>query len=267
MNSFQSKNFYFSFHEGKLTLKSFIEEKEFKTNQTKSKRCQKVQKSLCIDFLSGFFSNLRKREIKTSKEILAKAVGRKKSYSSLIDLTSGLGRDAFYFFCLGFHVLALERSFVSYALLKDALKRASKDPSLGPSLKERFHLIHAEALDFLKNISEDNRPDVIYLDPMFSDELKRKKKSLPRQNIQILREIEREELKSGIQKTDVQVLLKGALEKAKFRVVLKRPLKAPILFENLNHYVFKGKSIRYDTYFCSSHSLSKIKTKAIKDQA
>lgn len=201
-----------------------------------------------IDFLSGFFSYLKKKGIKGS-EPLAKASGRKKKYNTLLDLTAGFGRDAFYFFCLGFQVRAIEKSKLIYSFLKKAYQEALKDKDLGPLIKENLHFIYGNSFNYLNCIGEEEKPDVIYLDPFFPKPLVKKKESaLSPRWIQILKGIE----ESEAFKADEAGLLNLALKKAKHRVILKRPLRAsfiePLGFKK-NYHSYKGKLVRYDTYF------------------
>ena len=59
----------------------------------------------------------------------------------------------------------IERSLVVAALLQDGLARAALDPEIGPWVRERMELLHGPAVETLLGLTE--RPDVIYLDPMF----------------------------------------------------------------------------------------------------
>src|SRR5262245_12957252 len=72
---------------------------------------------------------------------LGRAVG--KTTRTVLDATAGVGHDAALLACMGYQVLAVERSPIIAALLQDALKRALEDESLRDSLGERLQIVQA----------------------------------------------------------------------------------------------------------------------------
>lgn len=179
-------------------------------------------------------ADLRRRVQAGRQQGIAKAVGISKlSDLQVLDGTGGLGRDAFTLAALGARVTVVERSPVVAALLLDALRRAQEQPGL-QAAASRMAVCHAETLDALTQ----GRVDVVYLDPMYPDDGKR---ALPAKEMQILRD-----LTGG--DADADALLVPALEAARRRVVVKRPLKAPPLAGCKPGLVFAGTQARFDVY-------------------
>lgn len=182
-------------------------------------------------------------------QMIAKAVGVKAGvYPRVLDATAGLGKDAFVLATLGCNVQMLERSPCVHALLESGLASARyfaayDDPVLKQILA-RMELLNADSHDYLAQIADDDRPDVIYLDPMFPDRQKTaevKKEMVAFHNI-----VGKDE--------DADTLLEKALAKANYRVVVKRPRKAPYIgmasmgAGKVPSYQLEGKSSRFDIY-------------------
>ncbi len=159
----------------------------------------------------------------------------------LLDLTAGLGTDAFLLACLGCKVTMLERSPVLGVLLQDALQRAHQ---IDWVRKLSLEFVHADARDYLTIMSTSDCPDVIYLDPMFPE---KNKSAKSRKEMHVLRDLVGEDL-------DAAELLPLSLKKATKRVVVKRPRLAPPLAEQAPDIVYEGESSRFDVYLVSSCS-------------
>jgi 16S rRNA (guanine1516-N2)-methyltransferase len=176
-------------------------------------------------------------------QMIAKAVGLKAGvYPFVLDATAGLGKDAFVLATLGCRVRMLERSPVVHALLQDGLMRARRfatdnDPGLA-QLLANMALIASDSQDYLVTVAEDDRPDVIYLDPMFPDRSK---------TADVKKEMRAFHLLVG-KDEDADALLDKALAAARYRVVDKRPRKSPFIAERAPSYQLEGKSSRYDIY-------------------
>ena len=124
-----------------------------------------------IDFLNKKFL-YRLTHVSKNKELLAKAVGIKGDYKPyVVDATAGLGRDAFLLAYLGCRVVALERVKIIAEQLQQALQLALDDPRFAAS-QINLQFIHADAKDYLTQISDRELPDVIYLDPMYPERTK-----------------------------------------------------------------------------------------------
>ena len=191
-----------------------------------------------VDFNSAKLYQ-RSHESGAAKQMLAKAVGIKPGYRpSIVDATAGLGRDSFVLASLGCHVTMIERHPIVAELLLDGLQRAARHPESQEVINRiKFHPM--QAVEHLAAIAENDRPDVVYLDPMF-----------PHRNrsAQIKKEMRLFQSMVGVDE-DVTVLLGAALRCARKRVVVKRPSKGEGVAGKEAHLVLTGKSTRYDVYF------------------
>lgn len=187
--------------------------------------------SLFVDFVNDK-SNYHRKFNSPKTELFSKALGWNSGCRSVLDLTAGLGIDAIFAAQLGFKVMALERNEAIYALLKDAQER-----SLG-HLNGDVEFRLANAKDYLEELGVEDLPDTIYYDPMYPHE---NKSALPNKNMQVFREL------IGTDEAD-ESIIKLARMKAKQRVVVKRPLKAPEVLAKPSLQI-KGKLVRYDVYF------------------
>ncbi len=195
-----------------------------------------------IDFGSGAVDHRRKFG-GGKGQTLAKAVGLHKTGSPVIlDATAGMGKDAFVFASLGASVILMERSPVSAALLSDALERGQNNPEISDIIK-RMRFIFYDATNITENTIRQwpDKPDVIYLDPMFPH---RKKTAQVKKEMLIFQKITGSDL-------DSDQLLATALNIAPKRVVVKRPIKAPYLNQQQPSYTLKMKKHRFDIYITS----------------
>ena len=162
---------------------------------------------------------------------LAKAIGR--HTHTLLDSTAGLGHDAALLACMGYRVVAVERSPIIFALLEDGLRRAMEDESLRRALGDRLTILNHDA----RQVFRELLADAIYIDPMFPP--KRKTSALAKKEIRMVRQIVGDD-------DDAADLLELARRHAG-RVVVKRPTYAPPLAENPTVSI-SGKLVRYDVY-------------------
>ncbi|MCC6136344.1 MAG: class I SAM-dependent methyltransferase [Candidatus Contendobacter sp.] len=191
-----------------------------------------------VDFLSGTAAH-RRRFGGGRNQPLARAVGLKGNASpSVIDATAGLSRDAFVLAGLGCTVRLVERSPIIAALLRDGLRRAMQDPVIGPLVNERLSLHLADSRDFLQWLDKTQRPEVIYLDPMYPH---RRKTALVGKEMRLLRQV------AGTD-PDASELLEAALTCALRRVVVKRPRLAPTLIGPSPTLHIIAPNTRFDVY-------------------
>jgi len=193
--------------------------------------------ALRIDFTAA----AARRRLQTRRsDPLARALGlRRSAPGSVLDATCGMGRDTLALLGLGCRVHALERNPVVAALLEDALLRAADDPVMGPLFAARFRLSHVDALSYLEALHDEERPDVVFLDPMYAAG---KRRALPGGATQVL-----QRLVSPDDPEADRALLAAARAGARSRVVVKRARKAPPL-EADPRSSHGSRATRYDVY-------------------
>lgn len=191
------------------------------------------QHPLHINFSDAEFS-YRLRRGGGKKEMIAKAVDAK-SDLRVVDCTAGLGRDSFLLASLGCEVTLYERSPVMALLLGDAIERALQNEALS-KIASRLHLVHGDVFDAFA--SGFDKPDVIFVDPMFPT---RKKSAKVKGEMQFLQRF------IGTDE-DATLLLQSALATGCERLVLKRPLLTDDITGLKPSFSLKGKSSRFDVY-------------------
>jgi 16S rRNA (guanine1516-N2)-methyltransferase len=183
---------------------------------------------LYADFSSATWS---KRKSEGKKQGLVRAC-KPGPGIKIIDATAGWGREAAILASFGAEVLMLERHPVMAALLSDAL--AHREPldrqPIQLSLKE------IDAYSYLNNLSHDELPDVVYIDPMHPE---RHKSALVKKEMQVLQQIIGPD-------NDALALIQLAITRAKQRVVVKWPQKAKSLLPATCS--IEGKTVRFDIY-------------------
>ncbi len=188
-----------------------------------------------IDFTSGKYDHRRKFGGGKGQP-LAKAVGMKQGHTpTIIDATAGFARDAFVLASLGSTVTMLEQSPVISLLIEDALQQQEMAPEV-QVIAERMTIHHVNAIDFLSSLQE--KPDVVYMDPMYPS---RDKSALVKKEMQALHQLIGPD-------TDSEELLTVAKQIAMRRVVVKRPKGAEYVGNQKPSASLQSKNTRYDLY-------------------
>ncbi|MCW8955547.1 MAG: class I SAM-dependent methyltransferase [Gammaproteobacteria bacterium] len=202
-------------------------------------RDNQAHNAIHVDFIEGSLAH-RKQYGGGRGQAIAKAIGLKPGTSppTIIDATAGLGKDAFVLACLGCPVTMVERSAIVATLVTDAIQRAMDDADFQNLRAHGFDLIQSNARDYLQQLDDAARPDVIYLDPMYPE---KKKSALVKKNMQILQKL------LG-QDEDTDSLLTAALNCARKRVVVKRPKGAIAIAGPKPTMAIDSKKTRYDVY-------------------
>ena len=201
--------------------------------------------SISIDFTKGALAH-RQQFGGGRGQAIAKAIGLKSGVTPrVLDATAGLAGDAFVLATLGCPMTLIERSPVLFALIEDAIERASLSDSFQPILANGFDIINADANDYIEQsiTSGSAPPDVIYIDPMFPE---RKKSALVKKDMQILQRLHQQDTDDADREN--ALLLANALRFARKRVVVKRPIHAPTISDKKPNTSIKSKKTRYDVY-------------------
>lgn len=199
---------------------------------------QKAPGPIWVNFTGGK-TDYRRRRGGGRKQTLVRAVGIKgKHNTTVLDGTGGLGQDSFVLACQGCKVEIIERNPVIASLLEDGLRRAIDDPDIGNIVEKRMALLRGDSLTELAKFSDNRRPEVVYLDPMYPH---RSKSALVKKEMRILRTLVGDD-------EDSANLLPAALMTASKRVVVKRPAYAPPLTGPKQDIIFKTKNNRFDVY-------------------
>ena len=192
-----------------------------------------------VDFVGGKVGHRRQFGGGRGQPI-AKAVGMKPGINPhILDATAGLGRDSFLFASLGAKVTMVEQSPIIAALLADGLQRGQADSDVG-EICQRISLVNVDSTQYLQQCHE--KPDVVYLDPMYPH---REKSALVKKEMRLF------QLLLG-EPGDNAELLAAALECARKRVVVKRPKGAEPLPGRKPTMSISSKNTRYDVYVLMS---------------
>jgi 16S rRNA (guanine1516-N2)-methyltransferase len=183
------------------------------------------------------------RKLNGNKELLMKAMGKKDQ--PVLDLTAGLGEDAWILARLGYKVTAIEKNPFLYQCLFEAHRSALFHPDW-KHVAGNISFIHGNSLDYLGSLNKIE--GTIYLDPMF--EFPSEPTALPRKEMQAMRELLKNEDSWDLS----QNLLELALSKGANRVVMKNPRKS-IQKNHSPSFQVIGKAMRFDIYLISSKGL------------
>lgn len=154
----------------------------------------------------------------------------------VLDATAGMGEDSLLLAAAGCQVKLYEYNPVIAALLRDALRRASKIEEL-KSIVARMELHEEDSIEAMNKL--EYVPDVIVLDPMFPE---RQKSASVKKKFQLLQKLEcpcatEEELLTAAKRVNPK------------KIVIKRPVKGAYLNGEKPDYSLDGKAIRYDVIF------------------
>lgn len=172
-------------------------------------------------------------------QLVARAVGLHKTKAPLtvVDATAGLGQDAFVLAGLGCQVTLLERNPLVHAVLADGLARAALNAECADTIARMTLVPRGSSIDWLRSQAPGS-VDVVYLDPMFPH---RDKSASVKKEMAVFRQVVGDD-------DDAIALLEAALAAARYRVVVKRPRKAPAIEGPEPATRLEGKSSRYDLY-------------------
>jgi len=169
---------------------------------------------------------------------LARAAGLKGGRTPrVLDATAGLGRDAFVLASLGCRVEMIERSPIIAVLLQDGIDRAF-DNDQTRNIARRMELHCSDAIEYLNELSPEETPDVIYMDPMYPQ---REKSASVKKEMKLFRRLVGDDV-------DSSTLLEAARKRAVYRVVVKRPSGSCGLGGVAPSMSISSTNTRYDVY-------------------
>ncbi len=183
-------------------------------------------------FVTG---DLPRRAAQPGQALVRACRGRKRPVSSLLDATAGWGGDSLTLAWHGLDVTMLERQ----PQLCDVLERALSLLAAGDraEVAARLRLRRGDVADFLADTHSRRDFDCIYIDPMFPP---RSSGAKPGKAMQILQAI--------TANYDIEQVFELALARARRRVVVKRPARAPRLDARVPDIVQREKTVRFDVY-------------------
>ena len=171
---------------------------------------------------------------KKNHKLLQALYGRVDRPLFILDACAGLGNDLFLMALGGCKILACEKNPQVFAVLSDMMKRSKQKKWFG---QDNIQLVFCAAEKMMKTWPSCSiRPDVVYLDPMFEKDFKGEVKA----NAALLKSMAEIEGSQG--------LFKLAMDFARSKVVVKRPIQAGHLSSEKPTYIIQGKTTRYDVY-------------------
>src|SRR5262245_41267816 len=187
---------------------------------------------LALDLRAGPMA----RRLRNSRrdEPLPRAIGlaRRSAPLSVVDATAGLCRDAMVLTHLGCEVDALERIPALVMLVLDAIENSA--------LAARLRVVATDAVPWLQGLTQEQRPAVVYLDPMFSESGSAQVKK----DMQVCRAL------VGPPDDPLPLFL-AARRAARERVVVKRHRDLAPIAEGVS-FAVAGSRIRFDVYLAAA---------------
>lgn len=178
----------------------------------------------------------RATSAEAGRSALAKAFGKRTT--RILDLTAGLGSDAYRLAAAGYEVHAWERHPVIFALLTSGWGQAVAKGRVEAELTSRLSFRWGEGATALAD-----HPSLgvgAYFDPMYP--APKRSSALPKRPLQVLRRLLGDEEDA----TALAPVVDRAREQLA-RVVVKRPHHAPALVQGPNHRI-ESKLVRFDVY-------------------
>jgi len=164
---------------------------------------------------------------------LAKAFGKK--IKRVLDLTAGLGSDAYRLAAAGYEVRGWERNPAVFALLISGWGVSVASGRVPKEIADRISFEWGDANEAVGEF--DGSETGAYFDPMYPAQ--KRATALPKRPLQVLRGL----LESRDEPSDLVTLERERLS----RVVVKRPHHAPPIFPDVD-FQTETKLVRFDVY-------------------
>lgn len=149
----------------KLTVKQFLH----KYNNAMIVYKDKIVYANCKGEKLFFHIDTAMLRIKNKSEPLLELIGEKNQ--DILDITMGLCRDSIVLSYFGHKVTALESSKIIHFIVSNGLKNFNSGNDKVDKAIRKIKTYNIDNLVFLKNCP-DNSYDIVYVDPMFSNNIK-----------------------------------------------------------------------------------------------
>jgi 16S rRNA (guanine1516-N2)-methyltransferase len=164
---------------------------------------------------------------------LSKAFGNR--ITTVLDLTAGLGSDAYRLAAAGYEVRAWERDPAVFAMLTSGWGVSVSEGRIPSDVIDRLSFRWGDAREALAEFR--GRSLGAYFDPMYPEP--RRRSALPKRPLQVLRE--------WLEDREEPVELVSSARDLLSRVVVKRPHHAPPILPGVGFEV-RTKLVRFDVY-------------------
>jgi len=190
-----------------------------------------------LGFQHSFVSGALPVRARQSNQALLKACNNKqRNIKTVLDLTAGWGIDGFTLAWHGQQVTLLEQNELVHAIVAYSLNQLAANHH-GAAVAERMFIENTNANSYLRSSAANLEYDCIYLDPMFP---RHKSGAKPAKEMQILQAL--------TTNVEIDSCFELALQKARRRVVVKRPARAALLSALKPDLAYREKTIRFDVY-------------------
>lgn len=219
----------------------------------------KNQLSLLVDGLSVApeWDKLQRRVVSAGRksELLLQAA-KITADSQVIDATAGFGQDSLILASSGAQVIMLEQQPIMALLLLAEQQRMSLQPNW-QKLMSRLTIVNTDALAFFNSkltTIDSNSIDVIYLDPMFPEDSYQDRKTgkgaKVNKQMQALHQLAAPPTIAQEQQLlqRAQHLIKNNKQQSG-RVIVKRPVQAPLFANQAATESWHNAALRFDGYF------------------
>lgn len=219
----------------------------------------KNQLSLLVDGLSVApeWDKLQRRVVSAGRksELLLQAA-KITADSQVIDATAGFGQDSLILASSGAQVIMLEQQPIMALLLLAEQQRMRLQPNW-QKLMSRLTIVNTDALAFFNSkltTIDSNSIDVIYLDPMFPEDSYQDRKTgkgaKVNKQMQALHQLAAPPTIAQEQQLlqRAQHLIKNNKQQSG-RVIVKRPVQAPLFANQAATESWHNAALRFDGYF------------------
>ncbi|GAM17168.1 hypothetical protein SAMD00019534_003430 [Acytostelium subglobosum LB1] len=207
---------------------------------------RKMTCEVTLDFTSGeLFYKIKERTF--AKSPMVRSVRCPEVPATVLDVTGGLGKDAWVIASFGSKVTVVERNPILHYFLECALDKARKNPAT-KDIAARITLIKADSVEYLCSIinrEPSEQPDVIYMDPMYlskSDSAKQAR-ALSKKDIRAIRK-----LVGGDRESKLLFALSKRI--AQKRIVWKKPKTVAPIIGIDTHY--SSSDTRFDVFITAT---------------